>query len=140
MSATDTKEPGLRAVDDEEALAREADAAGKSVEELAQEREERIARGEEVEEPEQMQFPGTETSLTLSAGGMRPTSAQAKVAAISLPMPPQQQLKGEEEVIVSLRCRVDFVGFRRLEKGGKQREHTLKPIELLDVRPAQPGE
>lgn len=133
MSATET-ESGLHAVDRDEELARQADAEGKSIEELARERAE---RGEdEVEEGEQMQFPGTQTSLTLNAGGSKPTSALAKVAAISLPMPPQQQLSGEEEVLVTMRCRVTKVAFTELQKGGKQREHTLKPIELLGVQPA----
>jgi hypothetical protein len=96
--------------------------------------EERAAAGEAEElGPEQMQFPGTEDRLTLSAGGAKPTSALAKIAAISLPMPPQQQMSGEQEVIVQVRCRVVMVGFRELEKGGKQREHTRKPIELISV-------
>lgn len=119
------------AADRDERLAREADAQGKSIEKLAEEREENG-----VAEEEQMTFPGTQSSLTLNAGGAKPSSALAKVSAISLPMPPQSQLTGEDEVLVSMRCRVTFVGFRELKKGGKQREHTLTPIELIEVRPA----
>lgn len=117
--------------DRDEQLARAADAEGKSIEDLGKEREENPPA-----EEEQMTFPGTQSSLTLNAGGAKPSSALAKVAAISLPMPPQSQLTGEEEVLVSMRCRVTFVGFRELKKGGKQREHTLTPIELIEVRPA----
>lgn len=101
---------------------------GRAIDDLAAEGD-----GDEVDEGEQMQFPGTQSTLSLSAGGAKPTSSQAKIAAISLPMPPQQQMSGEEEVLVTMRCRVIHVGFRELQKGGKQREHTLKPIELISV-------
>jgi hypothetical protein len=104
---------------------------GRAIDDLAAEGD-----GEEAEEGEQMQFPGTQSTLSLNAGGAKPTSALAKVAAISLPMPPASQMNGEEEVLVTMRCSVNFVGFRTLKKGGKQREHTLQPIELIAVEVA----
>jgi hypothetical protein len=130
--AVDTQDERVAGEEETAADAETIDAMnGKSIDERAAEENDEVD-----EEDVQMQFPGTQSSLTLNAGGARPTSALAKISAISLPMPPQQQMTGEEEVIVSLRCKVNVVAFRALKKGGKQREHTLTPVELIEVRPA----
>lgn len=88
--------------------AAEADAAGKSVEELAEERDQAIAEGRDPDaEPEeekpippmQMPLPGTRENISQSFGGARATSSEMRLLGGKQPIEGQFE-KGEVITLV----------------------------------------
>jgi hypothetical protein len=112
-SGTQEKERHLESVDGEpvdaeEELAREADARGMSVEDLAEEREKELEDREgpdgdaERIPPGQIPIPGTIESISGAAGGAKPTSSELRIMGGRRPVEGQYS-KGD---VIRVECEV----------------------------------
>lgn len=144
--ATETEERHLssvadddEALDPEEELARAADAAGMTVEELAAQREQELGEdgpdgGAERIPPTQMPIPGTVESISNSAGGAKPTSSELRIMGGRRPVEGQFQ-KGD---VVMVQCEVkigsvEFVDTSD-EWGTVQKTVRVQKGRLLSMR------
>jgi hypothetical protein len=114
MATTTEDERKLHAVDDKEAFAREADAAGLTIEELTAKRREEGLLDEEPEEdrpvpPTQQPLPGTFETISSSAGGTKPTSSELRIMGARRPI--DGQFAKGDIVMVEAEIKIGEVDF-----------------------------
>lgn len=111
--ATKTEDRGLHSVEPDEALARQADAQGITIEELTAQRRE----AGELDEPEaekpvppsQLPLPGTFEKISGSAGGTLPTSSELRIMGSRRPI--DGQFAKGDIVIVEAEIKIGEVDF-----------------------------
>jgi hypothetical protein len=134
---TDTTDRHLSSVDAEEELARRADAEGKTIEELAAERE---AGGDfdpdaaEPVPPTQIPLPGTFETISKSAGGAAPTSSEIRIVGHRRPVEGQYQ-KGDV-IRLEVEAKIGEVAFIDTtdEWGTVQKTVRAHKARMLGVR------
>lgn len=128
-------------IDPEEELARAADAAGMTVEDLAAQRERELEEGGGEEEPKptppmQIPLPGTVENISSSFGGSKPTSSEMRLLGGKMPI--EGQFSKGDTVILVVEAKVTSVEGLDVQDdwGNVQRTIRRHKARMISVRRA----
>lgn len=113
-------------------LVARADAEGVTIEEMA--RREAAGEVEKPTPPMQMPLPGTAENISLSAGGQKPTSSEARLLGGSMPL--EGQFAKGDVVMLLVEAKVGAVEFIDAtdEWGKVQRTSRRHKLRMLSVK------